>query len=519
MNALLKEPINDPLWESLAGFRIGGESATWEQPGPRGGLSFSMRLARENRWSLDHARTCIDEYRRFLYLAARSGHSVTPSDAVDQVWHQHLVYTENYWNELCGDVLPSPLHHGPTQGGSRQRVHFQDQYDQTLQSYERFFGNPPELIWPSTDERFAQSIAAVRVDRRKAWIIPKPNLPLAIRGRSPYSTAALATMPVATFFPFNLDGTTFLAVYGLIVVLATTFCFVWYQLGNGLLNSNESRIGSSCRMDWCLLALLADGNKRLLQVALMELVRREVLRCDGNAFELVNDATYQPCPSDDELTKSLFQAITQTLRAAGKPLSFHRLRVATNSVATRGELQLQASGYLRQSDQSIFYRGTVMSVATVVLAIGGIRCYQGLVSDRPIGLLIFEMLVAIGLFVMVFRLDGRLTRKGAQVLEQSNKQYPSSHLGSMSIERVACGEMLPYLAFWGPAAMAVSTHCPPSVLTHEFLVGEQVGAKKREGSSAWGAGDFRSNSNEIASFGGDAGCGGACGGGCGGCGG
>ena len=107
---------NDSLWLAIASFPIGGESADWDEGDLAGGLSFSQRLARENGWSLADARRRIDEYRRFLYLAARAGHCVTPSDSIDQVWHQHLVYTENYWVDLCGEVLPAPLHHGPTRG-------------------------------------------------------------------------------------------------------------------------------------------------------------------------------------------------------------------------------------------------------------------------------------------------------------------------------------------------------------------------------------------------------------------
>ena len=126
MKTMHENVTNDALWQKILHFPIGGESADWTATPPTRGLSFSQRLARENDWSIQHARHCIDEYRRFLYLAATAGHSVTPSDAVDQVWHQHLVYTENYWVDLCQEVLPSPLHHGPTKGGSQERVRYQD---------------------------------------------------------------------------------------------------------------------------------------------------------------------------------------------------------------------------------------------------------------------------------------------------------------------------------------------------------------------------------------------------------
>jgi len=50
-------------------------------------LNFTDRLARENDWPKEYATRTIDEYRRFCWLAVHAGHPVTPSDAVDQVWH------------------------------------------------------------------------------------------------------------------------------------------------------------------------------------------------------------------------------------------------------------------------------------------------------------------------------------------------------------------------------------------------------------------------------------------------
>ena len=59
----------------------------------------------------------IEEYRKFCFLAVHAGHPVAPSDEVDQVWHQHLLYSRHYWEALCRDTLEMPLHHGPTEGG------------------------------------------------------------------------------------------------------------------------------------------------------------------------------------------------------------------------------------------------------------------------------------------------------------------------------------------------------------------------------------------------------------------
>lgn len=140
-------PEQHELWRRIASLDLDQDEAT---------LPFSARLARDNGWSRAFAARAVEEYRRFVFLAMVAGQPVTPSDEVDQVWHLHLCYTRSYWDELCGEVLGRPLHHGPTRGGAAERARFDDQYRRTLASYERVFGAPPPARWwPSPAARFA----------------------------------------------------------------------------------------------------------------------------------------------------------------------------------------------------------------------------------------------------------------------------------------------------------------------------------------------------------------------------
>lgn len=156
--------MNTALWKSLEAF-------SFDPPGVA--LSFSGRLQRENGWSAKHTAAVMAEYRRFLYLCAEAGHPVTPSDDVDQAWHLHLSYTRSYWDELCGDILGKPLHHGPTQGGSGEAEKFREWYEATLRAYREHFGKePPATVWPSPELRFLPA-RFERVNRARVFLVPR----------------------------------------------------------------------------------------------------------------------------------------------------------------------------------------------------------------------------------------------------------------------------------------------------------------------------------------------------------
>ena len=53
------------LWRKIEAVNLDGPSAQ---------LTFTQRLARENGWSLHDARRVVDEYKKFLFLAACAGH-------------------------------------------------------------------------------------------------------------------------------------------------------------------------------------------------------------------------------------------------------------------------------------------------------------------------------------------------------------------------------------------------------------------------------------------------------------
>ncbi|WP_455200006.1 glycine-rich domain-containing protein [Kaarinaea lacus] len=158
--------MTDILWQKLEEFQIGSATAQ---------LGFVNRLARDNDWTLEFTEKVVLEYKRFIYLVAIYNQELTPSDAVDQAWHLHLVYTKSYWEDLCQNILGFSLHHNPTTGGTKEDQRFADAYQHTLNVYYQTFGEyPNKSVWPPVEKRFLNAGKFVRINRASHWIVTKP---------------------------------------------------------------------------------------------------------------------------------------------------------------------------------------------------------------------------------------------------------------------------------------------------------------------------------------------------------
>jgi hypothetical protein len=154
---------------------VGASSLLWhkidsyEIDGPTSQQKFSDRLAKEMLWSKDYTLRVIEEYKRFMFLAAVGKDPVTPSIEVDEAWHLHMLYTRDY-QEFC-NILGKFIHHGPGRGGKEDEK-FIDWYYQTKRNYFMWFSEePPEDIWPSSEVRF-RHVHFAKVDLLKHWVIP-----------------------------------------------------------------------------------------------------------------------------------------------------------------------------------------------------------------------------------------------------------------------------------------------------------------------------------------------------------
>lgn len=151
---------DESLWNRLQGFSLDASDADFP---------FSKKLAKEENWTLNFTKKAIEEYKKFIYLCCILPHGASPSRVVDKVWHMHLIYTQNYWEEFCPEILRRKLHHHPSKGGQQEKSKHQDWFLDTLSQYKTIFQKEaPEDIWQEkTPEK-----------SRKNWLRKLRILPL-----------------------------------------------------------------------------------------------------------------------------------------------------------------------------------------------------------------------------------------------------------------------------------------------------------------------------------------------------
>lgn len=130
---------NDLLWNRLQEFSL--DKANVNFP-------FSKKLAKEENWTEDFTAKAIEEYKKFVYLCCILPNGASPSEIVDKVWHMHLIYTQNYWEEFCPNILQQKLHHHPSNGGQNENEKHKHWFSETLINYEKIFQEiPPHEVW------------------------------------------------------------------------------------------------------------------------------------------------------------------------------------------------------------------------------------------------------------------------------------------------------------------------------------------------------------------------------------
>ncbi len=131
--------------------------------------AFADKLARKLGWRVPFALRAIDEYKKFVYLGLVAEFPVTPPKVIDQVWHEHLLFTRGY-RAFCATVLQRDFDHNPELVPlDEQTAAFQSQYVATRELYHTEFNRePPAEFWgtPKFAGRPQPEVAAQALRRR-----------------------------------------------------------------------------------------------------------------------------------------------------------------------------------------------------------------------------------------------------------------------------------------------------------------------------------------------------------------
>jgi len=475
------------LWERIEQFQLDSPEAI---------LPFSARLARENNWTPGYARRVIAEYRRFAFLAVAAGHPVSPSEDIDQAWHLHLTYSENYWKVFCPEILGKPLHHQPTQGGEVEKNKFEDWYARTLESYERFFGEaPPSDIWPGAEIRRNEKHSFIRVDRQRNWVISKPRLKLNWKYAAVLSLTGISILCGGAMFAsganvFDWRGPDFLLFY----ILLVTACFTL-----GLVLRRSLRLPAAPErlevpeLDGYATAFLNGGKRLAVNTAIANLVRQKAMRIDarrGRATSLIPKPAFS-------------HQLEQVVYAAADSTDGNRIanvRASTAPILIGIADALKSQGLVVPDAEARRAVLTPLMLAFVAIAMGGIKILIGVSRDKPVGFLSALCIVSVVFALLAFARRPLRSRHGDAVLKQLRQRHIGSrHLGS-GAAGLPSAEFATVMGLFGMTALAGSEW--------NGLRRSLQPVSSGNGCSSSGCGNSCGGS-----------CGGGCGGGCGGCGG
>lgn len=452
---LLDYPFNDPSHE----------------------IGFHEHLKRNNGWTHHFALRAIEEYRKFVFLAMVADHQVTPSDQVDQVWHQHLLFSDAYWNDFCPRVLGRPLHHEPTRGGAEERQRFQGLYLATLASYREHFGEPPFDLWPPLNVRFSRN---QQMQRRRI----NPLLGQIGRHKQGFILFLLMTVAAAVTGcqmastvpnPLDFKGSDFLSFYFLLSSIAVLLALL---LRAKLRLPSRHRQNHPVSLDVYETAYLAGGKKRAVDTAIASLVQNKSV-----TVEPVQKTLRLQEPRK-EFSSPIEQAVANAIGSSGQ---IDAVRSATTRQTGAIRDRLRQLGLLVMPNQSIKAQIYPAVILVCVLALGIAKIGVGISRGRPVGFLVMMCLVLSVVGLCFLLVPVHRSRYGDQVLQEIRSRIPSTPV------RHADPQLPLAFALMGAAILPTDT----------FADLKQIFTPVSSGGDGGGGG-----------------CGGGgCGGGCGGCGG
>lgn len=432
----------------------------WAEANPALQRRFRQQLGERCGWSAERCARAITEYLRFCAVAAELGGRAVPSQAVDEVWHLHLTWTRDYWDDFCPRRLGLALHHQPATGGSDERERLRLAYADTLHAYARCFGDPDPAWWPA--------FAAARPERR--W----RRLAIAALGLLLPAGAATAW---TSGTPLDWRGPEFLQLY---LVLAAA-CLV-FSLGWRLWQRSRPQVASSPQGQeppiWQL-AYLSGGPRGVVDSAAASLYEAGAIDWDAQRREIVQR---KQDPPEDPLLRALLPHLagpSTRLGSAEKSSAIERIRE-----------QLIRMGWWLSADASQRIARISALPWWLLSVLGLLKIGIGIARDKPVALLVLLVILS-----LVAALAFQFSRPGISAAgRRALAHFRGRHAVATRAPRA--GQLGLAVALGGTAVLAATGFADYHTLRHPPSSGDASGS---------------SDSSDGGSDGGGSGCGG-CGG-------
>ena len=99
------------------------------------------------QWQPALAEICIMLYKRFLWLLIKYPEAkLVPTRDMDEVWHNHILYTKNYTQD-CLSLFGRYIHHVPSDPDDSQEMSsVLAQFEETKKLYFQEFGEVLQVL-------------------------------------------------------------------------------------------------------------------------------------------------------------------------------------------------------------------------------------------------------------------------------------------------------------------------------------------------------------------------------------
>jgi hypothetical protein len=492
------------LWQQIATFKLDD---------PEAARPFSKKLAEENKWSEEKTLRVITEYKKFLFLCVTKPNGASPSPTVDAAWHLHLTYTENYWGDLCKNILKTELHHKPSKGGMYEQNKHDTWYVQTLMAYTNTFGfMPPEDIWTyptllnPTQYLEHNSPFLIQKKEKKLKIasntVDAGNSDAFGKGVNDYefgdfdnhsisatqywlyfAYGLIALLGIAVLYPPLLKGMIFLLPLSLLgICICVLISEDGYQRNEDL---NEQINDLSDELSPYIGAWILGGRERLTTTLLYEATKNIQLNPTTKRLTFT-------LKQEDDLYKNPIYTLLQTVEKAEIPLA--TINETVQPIHTHFKAEVLAKGF---SKKLMDNTNTMLLIAFALISFT--RFMEGITFHKP--------MLYLGLTVVVFAIAFIITYFSNPV---SFKEWRDGLSQKYSAFKTNESEL------WSFALGSAAFTGALQWYSYENYLRPQHNKNGSDGGSSFGCG----GSSDGGSSCGGSSCGGSsCGGGCGGCGG